>query len=88
MDDRRCKYYYHYYPTYAGPFELEEDGGERGENLQGNSPYMPSFLSTPANVTFLTGEEAVLQCAIENRGTRTVSQCVRVCVCVCVCVCV
>ncbi|KAL8591481.1 hypothetical protein ACOMHN_002105 [Nucella lapillus] len=52
--------------------ETEEDGGEGGENFQGDYPYMPSFLPTPANVTFLTGEEAVLQCAIENRGTRTV----------------
>ncbi|XP_076465712.1 zwei Ig domain protein zig-8-like [Babylonia areolata] len=60
--------------TSLGFPEAEEDGGEDvGENFQGDYPYMmPSFLPTPANVTFLTGEEAVLQCAIENRGTRTV----------------
>ncbi|KAL8620730.1 hypothetical protein ACOMHN_067293 [Nucella lapillus] len=33
---------------------------------------MPSFLPTPSNVTYLRGEEAVLPCAIRNRGTRTV----------------
>ncbi|PVD19991.1 hypothetical protein C0Q70_20485 [Pomacea canaliculata] len=42
-------------------------------NLQhDDDPYLPTFLPTPNNVTFLSGEEAVLQCAIENRGTRTV----------------
>ncbi|XP_025078293.1 zwei Ig domain protein zig-8-like isoform X2 [Pomacea canaliculata] len=42
-------------------------------NLQhDDDPYLPTFLPTPNNVTFLSGEEAVLQCAIENRGTRTI----------------
>ncbi|XP_076443545.1 zwei Ig domain protein zig-8-like isoform X2 [Babylonia areolata] len=57
----------------AAPLNAEKDGGEKGEkNLQGDHPVMPSFLPTPANVTFLSGEEAVLPCAIQNRGTRTV----------------
>nr|KAG5692718.1 hypothetical protein BaRGS_008581 [Batillaria attramentaria] len=51
---------------------MPEEDVERGEVIQGDDPYMPSFLSTPTNVSFLSGEEAVLQCAIENRGTRTV----------------
>ncbi|BFY97539.1 hypothetical protein BsWGS_00580 [Bradybaena similaris] len=36
------------------------------------NPFLPAFLATPTNVTFSRGEEAILQCAIENRGTRTV----------------
>ncbi|KAK7477836.1 hypothetical protein BaRGS_00030914 [Batillaria attramentaria] len=58
------------FPCAAGLNMPEEDVG-RGEVIQGDDPYMPSFLSTPTNVSFLSGEEAVLQCAIENRGTRT-----------------
>ncbi|KAK6180561.1 hypothetical protein SNE40_012693 [Patella caerulea] len=33
---------------------------------------LPSFLDTPTNTTFGVGEEAILQCAIQNLGTRTV----------------
>ncbi|CAG5125010.1 unnamed protein product, partial [Candidula unifasciata] len=36
------------------------------------NPFLPAFLPTPSNLTFNRGEEAILQCAIENRGTRTV----------------
>ncbi|XP_059173171.1 lachesin-like isoform X2 [Physella acuta] len=35
-------------------------------------PLQPTFLNTPNNVTFYKGEEAVLKCAIEHKGTRTV----------------
>ncbi|XP_055892375.1 myosin light chain kinase, smooth muscle-like isoform X3 [Biomphalaria glabrata] len=34
--------------------------------------FLPTFLPTPSNITYNRGEEAVLQCAIENRGTRTI----------------
>lgn len=37
-----------------------------------NNPYLPFFRPTPNNVTFIKGQEAVLQCAVENRGTKTV----------------
>ncbi|CAG5132324.1 unnamed protein product, partial [Candidula unifasciata] len=36
------------------------------------NPFVPTFLPTPGNVTFSRGEEAILPCAIENRGTRTI----------------
>ncbi|GFR70958.1 hemicentin-1 [Elysia marginata] len=36
------------------------------------NPYLPFFRPTPNNVTFIRGQEAVLQCAVENRGTKTV----------------
>lgn len=34
---------------------------------------VPTFLPTPTNVTVNTGEQAILQCAIANLGTKTVS---------------
>ncbi|RUS89830.1 hypothetical protein EGW08_002442 [Elysia chlorotica] len=36
------------------------------------NPHLPYFLPTPHNVTFIKGQEAILQCAVENRGTKTV----------------
>ncbi len=43
-----------------------------GDDLTTLAP-MPRFLKTPTNVTFNKGEDAVLQCAIQSIGTRTVS---------------
>ncbi|XP_067667283.1 zwei Ig domain protein zig-8-like [Haliotis asinina] len=42
-----------------------------GDDLTTLAP-LPKFLKTDTNVTFNKGEEAKLQCAIENIGTRTV----------------
>ncbi|KAK3730405.1 hypothetical protein RRG08_034728 [Elysia crispata] len=36
------------------------------------NPHLPYFRPTPHNVTFIKGQEAILQCAVENRGTKTV----------------
>ncbi|XP_070205652.1 zwei Ig domain protein zig-8-like [Littorina saxatilis] len=47
--------------TSAGPFDAVDRYGT-----------LPTFLPTAHNVTCLTHETAVLKCAIENRGTRTV----------------
>ncbi|XP_012940600.1 cell adhesion molecule 2 [Aplysia californica] len=34
--------------------------------------YLPTFLPTPVNVTYHVGQEAVLRCAVENKGARTI----------------
>ncbi|XP_064609164.1 MAM domain-containing glycosylphosphatidylinositol anchor protein 1-like [Liolophura sinensis] len=40
--------------------------------IRDNSLPTPRFLPSPVNVTFTKGEEAILQCSIENLGARVV----------------
>ncbi|XP_021345915.1 kin of IRRE-like protein 2 [Mizuhopecten yessoensis] len=43
------------------------------ERYNYNSRYpVPNFMTSETNVTFMAGDKAVLECAVENLGTRTV----------------
>lgn len=44
------------------------------ERYNYNSRYpVPNFLTSETNVTYMAGEKAILECAVENLGTRTVN---------------
>ncbi|XP_060064117.1 hemicentin-2-like [Ylistrum balloti] len=43
------------------------------ERYNYNSRYpVPNFLTSETNVTYMAGDKAILECAVENLGTRTV----------------
>ena len=53
-------------------YDYTEDYGYDYDDLTTRRP-LPAFLLTTPNVTATRGEEAILTCAIDNIGPRTVS---------------
>ncbi|GFN84091.1 roundabout-like protein 1 [Plakobranchus ocellatus] len=54
------------------PFAVMGEIKHRNRFHPRKNPTLPFFRPTPTNVTFTKGQEAVLQCAVENLGTKTI----------------